>query len=192
MSASDPPESPPHGAPLPGDREGGQGARGAPSAAVGASRTSADAGADGRTRIRAPGLVDLERVVEGQYDGADVHRLDVETAVESVYKRARVKEIGQRQLSWRIFVTVAIIAAAVVVFLGFFAALTYPRLPDIVAATGEGSETDPIEVWSQARADWTQQFTSLAQTVLFGSLVPLLGTIAGYAIGERRGADESS
>ena len=104
-------------------------------------------------------------------------------------RRYRVSTVTHLEASWKIFRTVAVLASIIAIFLGLFAFVTYPRIDEIEQLSGSDPAVDRIKAWSDARQAWAQQFVTLAQVVLFGSIVPLLATIAGYALAERRNSD---
>jgi uncharacterized membrane protein YadS len=93
-------------------------------------------------------------------------------------------------MSWRLFVVVSLLAVAVIALLGTYAFLTYPTAARLETLTVGATVDERIKAATDARAAWSQQFITMAQTLLIGSLVPLLATITAYALGER--ARESS
>ena len=48
--------------------------------------------------------------------------------------------------------------------------------------------TGPVALndWRDMQTEWVGQVTTLAQFLIFGSVLPLLATVVGYLLGERR------
>lgn len=114
-----------------------------------------------------------------------------EVTVDSIYRgrggRSKVKQLSERaRLGWRIFLSVLLLALALVVALVVLALASYPYSENFRDADGVMTEAQ-LQVWIDARAEWLRQVTNMGQVFLFTSIVPLLGTIAGYLLGERSG-----
>jgi hypothetical protein len=63
---------------------------------------------------------------------------------------------------------------------------TYPTASDMKALLpGQSTGTAMFDAWKSARSDWLTSLTTLAQTFVFGSLLPILGTVVGYIVGTR-------
>lgn len=63
---------------------------------------------------------------------------------------------------------------------------TYPDTGTVLRLTEGMEAADRLAAAEKMRADWVQQTTSLGQLLIFGSLIPLLGTVIGYVLGDRR------
>jgi hypothetical protein len=50
---------------------------------------------------------------------------------------------------------------------------------------GQTTGTALFDGWKSVRNDWLTSLTTLAQTFVFGSLLPILGTVVGYIVGTR-------
>jgi hypothetical protein len=106
-----------------------------------------------------------------------------------VYERrgGRVRLSPHQTLGWRIFLVVAILVAGMTVLVSLEAWLTYPALADVPQPPGS-TAAENYKLWRDAKSEWQQQVVGIAQLALFGSLIPLLGTIAGYLLGQRAAA----
>lgn len=101
--------------------------------------------------------------------------------------RADITEIPFRRLGFRIFVAVLILVGVMILAISAFVTLTYPRISDVHSLLGQqATGPDVLKAWRDTRAEWVAQVTSVGQLFLFGSVLPLLGTIVGYVLGERR------
>lgn len=101
--------------------------------------------------------------------------------------RADITEIPYSRLGFRIFLAVLALAGVMVLAIAAYAALTYPRLADVQRLLGsEATGLDALKSWRETRAEWATQVASAGQLFLFGSVLPLLGTVVGYLLGEKR------
>ena len=100
---------------------------------------------------------------------------------------AGVTEIPYTRLGFRIFGAILLLTALMLIILGVFAAVTYPNAEDARAILGS-SVTGPAALndWQDMQAQWFDQVSRLAQILIFGSILPLLATVVGYLLGERR------
>lgn len=72
---------------------------------------------------------------------------------------------------------------AMLTYVGF---LTYPTANEVKALLPSGTTgTVLLDSWKSVRGDWLTTLTTLAQTFVFGSLLPILGTVVGYVVGTR-------
>jgi hypothetical protein len=102
-------------------------------------------------------------------------------------RRADVTEITYRRLGLRIFVALLVLIGAMLLCLALFAALTYPHTSDVRALLGPtNTGANALKDWEGLRAAWIGQVTQLGQFLIFGSVLPLLATVVGYLLGERR------
>jgi hypothetical protein len=105
-------------------------------------------------------------------------------------QRARhtdVTEIPYTRLGFRIFAAILILTALMMFVLIVFAVITYPSAEDahaILGATTPGPAA--LSDWQDMQTQWFDQVTRLAQFLVFGSVLPLLATVVGYLLGERR------
>jgi hypothetical protein len=102
-------------------------------------------------------------------------------------QRAGVTEIPYTRLGFRIFAAILILTALMLIVLGAFAVITYPNAEDAHAILGP-TTTGPqaLSDWQDMQTQWFDQVTRLAQFLVFGSVLPLLATVVGYLLGERR------
>lgn len=98
---------------------------------------------------------------------------------------AQITEITHRQLGLKIFKLVAALTVLMVIVVVLFGAFTYPRPTEVADLTSGLAGDTRLATYREIHSDWVQQMTTLGQLFLFGSLVPLLGTIAGYVLGQR-------
>lgn len=71
-----------------------------------------------------------------------------------------------------------------------YAVLKYPQMSDLEELVSD--ETERLVAWRETRTEWFTQFKELGQLFVLGSLLPLLGTIAGYIFGRLQGSEEGS
>jgi hypothetical protein len=107
-------------------------------------------------------------------------------------RRAKVRLSAYQTLGQRIFMVIVGLVVLMTAALIAWAFVTYPSLSDVAKLAPEGTGEQKLQLWREAKAEWVQQLISVGQMVLFGSFVPLLGTIAGYLLGERAGSQEST
>jgi len=100
----------------------------------------------------------------------------------------RPREMPPRFTGYKIFVAVLWLTAAFFVAFILFSALTYPY-PNVVTPLLRKSPRTALEIYVQLKDAWVQQTVTLGQLLVFGSLVPLLGTIIGYVLGSNRRSD---
>jgi hypothetical protein len=121
-------------------------------------------------------------------------------AVEAVDRAARrgaathrsqrdgVTEIPYTRLGMRIFGAILILTALMLVALVVYAVVTYPTASDARAILGSAtSGSTALNDWQDMQSQWFDQVTRLGQILIFGSVLPLLATVVGYLLGERRG-----
>jgi hypothetical protein len=73
-------------------------------------------------------------------------------------------------------------------FVGFRTYPTADEVKGLLPSTTTG--TVLLDSWKSVRADWLATLTTLAQTFVFGSLLPILGTVVGYVVGTRAESGE--
>lgn len=118
-------------------------------------------------------ITSVKRVPEGDIYG-------VPGSIEDVKK-----DIKPRRLGWRIFFSVMILTGLSLLLVTAYGIVSYPRLSDVQVLLPAADGPARLQGWKDLRADWVQQMTTLAQVFIFGSTLPLMGTIAGYLLGER-------
>lgn len=100
--------------------------------------------------------------------------------------RSRVDDIPRTRLGLAVFRTVVGLVAGVGVALSIYAVVSYPSVADVRALLGpDATGAATLTAWREIRAEWVQQMRDIAQLALFGSLIPLLGTIIGYMLGRQ-------
>ena len=112
-----------------------------------------------------------------------------------IYKRAlgaTTRLSPQQRLGKHMFGSILIFAAVMLCFVAAWAALTYPSIGDVMKLAPASEGTDRLQMWREAKAEWVQQLISVSQMALFGSLIPLIGTIAGYMLGQKAATDVTS
>jgi hypothetical protein len=98
-----------------------------------------------------------------------------------------VTEIPYTRLGQKIFFAVLCLAAAMFLTLAILAAITYPSAADVHTVLGTRSTPDAeLEAWQSMKSQWLDQVMGLGQLLIFGSVLPLLATVIGYLLGERR------
>lgn len=101
--------------------------------------------------------------------------------------RSDVTEIPYTRLGQTIFFAVLFLAAAMFLTLAILAAITYPSAADVHTVLGTTSSPDAeLEAWQSMKSQWLDQVISMGQLLIFGSVLPLLATVIGYLLGERR------
>lgn len=102
-------------------------------------------------------------------------------------RRPDVSEIPYTRLGLKIFFAILSLTAAMFLALAILAAVTYPSAADMHALLGAKSPTDSaLQAWQGMRSQWLDQVVGLGQLLIFGSVLPLLATVVGYVLGERR------
>jgi len=84
------------------------------------------------------------------------------------------------------FVLFSVVAALALVFFTALAALTALTVPTVDMADKlmpQTTDAERLKAYADLRSAWLQQTTTLAQLLVFGSLVPVLSTIIGYVLG---------
>lgn len=104
----------------------------------------------------------------------------------------RVQLSPYQTLGWRIFRVVVGLVAVMLAAVVAWAILTYPSLDDVIALAENDPGADKLQLWREAKAEWVQQLVTVSQLAVFGTLVPLLGTIAGYLLGQRAAAGDET
>jgi hypothetical protein len=90
-------------------------------------------------------------------------------------------------LGQKIFFAVLSLTAAMFLTLAILAAITYPSAADVHTVLGTTSPTaSELQAWQSMRSQWLDQVMGLGQILIFGSVLPLLATVIGYLLGERR------
>jgi hypothetical protein len=103
-------------------------------------------------------------------------------------RHADVTEIPYTRLGMRIFRAVLILTALMLAVLVVFAVITYPTASDVRAILGTApSGATALNAWQDLQSQWFDQVTQLGQILISGSVLPLLATVTGYLLGERRG-----
>jgi hypothetical protein len=127
--------------------------------------------------------------------GRNADRYDSEIREGELYedRKQKIRLSAYQTLGWRIFLVIVVLAVLMTASLVAWAILTYPSIGDVAQLAGQQSTgEDRLQLWREAKAEWVQQLISVAQMALFGSLIPLLGTIAGYLLGQRSANEEES
>jgi hypothetical protein len=102
-------------------------------------------------------------------------------------RHAGVTEIPYTRLGMRIFRAILILTALMLVALVAFAIFTYPTASDARAILGTApSGTTALNDWQDMQSQWFDQVTQLGQILISGSVLPLLATVVGYLLAERR------
>ena len=97
------------------------------------------------------------------------------------------REIPFTVLGSRIFYCILGLALVLAVGVTVFAVTTYPTIADVRAFVGPDATGDELlRAWQDIRTAWVAQVTTIGQLFLFGSIIPLLATVVGYLLGERR------
>ena len=101
--------------------------------------------------------------------------------------RPDVTEIPYTRLGQKIFFAVLSLTAAMFLTLAILAAITYPSAADVHTVLGTTSSTaSELQAWQSMRSQWLDHVMGLGQILIFGSVLPLLATVIGYLLGERR------
>jgi hypothetical protein len=105
----------------------------------------------------------------------------------SATKQGGVAEIPYTRLGFRIFWAILLLTGSMAAVVGAFALITYPSAADAHTILGS-TVTGPAALndWQDMQTQWFDQVTRLAQILIFGSVLPLLATVVGYLLGERR------
>jgi hypothetical protein len=101
--------------------------------------------------------------------------------------RPDVTEIPYTRLGQTIFFAVLGLTSAMFLTLAILAVITYPSAADVHAVVGTTSSPDAaLEAWQSMKSQWLDQVMGMGQLLIFGSVLPLLATVVGYLLGERR------
>lgn len=100
---------------------------------------------------------------------------------------ADVSEIPYTRLGLKIFLAILCLTVMMVVALAIFAVVTYPTAGEMHALLGStASASTAVQSWQNMQTQWFDQVLRLGQVFVFGSVLPLLATVVGYILGERR------
>jgi hypothetical protein len=101
--------------------------------------------------------------------------------------RADVTEIPYTRLGQKIFFAILSLTAGMFIILAILAVITYPSASEVHAILGTANPTaSELQAWQSMKSQWLDQLIGLGQLLIFGSVLPLLATVIGYLLGERR------